>query len=187
MLIHCLSIQSWKIQYVDGVVCLVKEKQSYPIPSKLQDAVALCDRIKAEANSFVNLQPLLRLVITATGLKKLVLICSAESQDDFKLVKSLLQQHFGMAHLEIETNLKPLDIENVGAIYQHLDQEIGQLQKTFHDNQIIVDTTGGQKPPSIAAAAITLHNNMRCCYVSTANGKVYTYQLRYDHRSSIGP
>jgi hypothetical protein len=141
-----------------------------------------------KSGSPVSLQQLLRLIQSASapGLRRIELVCSEQTLAAANDIRKLLA-HLGLGRIEVESNMVALDTESVSKVYDYLDQVVSKLtSKQIPQSAIVIDVTGGQKPYSIAAAAITLHNRLRFSYVSTTDNKVMVRNMQYDNRSSIG-
>lgn len=190
-LVYCVSTSPWRLDFAaNGVVWRHDKKPElapYPVPVSLHEAMRLCDDMK-KSGSPVSLQQLLRLIQSASapGLRRIELVCSEQTLAAANDIRKLLA-HLGLGRIEVESNMVALDTESVSKVYDYLDQVVSKLtSKQIPQSAIVIDVTGGQKPYSIAAAAITLHNRLRFSYVSTTDNKVMVRNMQYDNRSSIG-
>lgn len=190
-LVYCVSTSPWRLEGSgDSLVWRHGKKTGlapYPVPTSLPEALLQCDEMQKEGG-YVSLQQLLRLIQSASapGSLRIELVCSEQTLAAAHDIRKLLE-HLGLASIDIQSNLEALDTESVSEVYDYLDKIVTKLtSKQIPQSAIVIDVTSGQKPYSIAAAAITLHNHMWFSYVSTTDSKVMVGNMYYDNRSSIG-
>ena len=72
-----------------------------------------------------------------------------------------------------------VDFEDFTKLVPFLEQTLHRISSRFDIayDQIMIDATGGQKPTSIAAAAITLKSQVRFQYVRTGSGDVLPFDI----------
>jgi hypothetical protein len=114
-----------------------------------------------------NWQQVLRALERHNGrLKRVRLIGSNDgSFDQLNSCAKLLNRYW--PKVVVEPFAKPVDFESfrdlVAVIHQLIREESAQIER----RDIVVDVTGGQKPASAAAAAVTLKSRVRFGYVQT--------------------
>jgi len=121
-----------------------------------------------DSNPRWNWAPLLRgLLPHRTRVQSVHLLCSEKSLADRNTAAQLIRLY--LPNVAVHAESGPLDFENY-------EQLAGRLKLLFHEEsrsgrplgEIVVDVTGGQKPTSIAGAAMTLtHPELVFQYVST--------------------
>ncbi len=110
-------------------------------------------------------------------LKKLIVVTSKDSSEQFPLFRELINLIFE-AKIEVEER-KLENFESVKEIFKEINSIYGGLQKQgIKEKDIIIDVTGGQKTNSIAAAFMTLYYDREFQYVSTQNYEVKSYDVR---------
>ncbi|MBK8175231.1 MAG: hypothetical protein IPK66_08215 [Rhodospirillales bacterium] len=73
-----------------------------------------------------------------------------------------------------------IDFENATALVQAVHDAYEALNREgLHDRHIIVDITGGQKPPTVAGAMVALSENRECQYVSMHDMRILAYDFIY--------
>ncbi len=116
------------------------------------------------------------------------------SHEELQLCKRILEKYrddiVTTPHrkpLQIETFEYPVEFDSVEALHGALENIIQRMQKTgTKTKDMIIDSTGGLKTTSIAAAMATLrHPDMAFQYVHTDGDKVLSYNV-VNARSEIG-
>jgi hypothetical protein len=72
-----------------------------------------------------------------------------------------------------------VDFETAQEMVEALDSIYASLNEVYKDNEIMVDVTGGQKPPAVVGAAVALEDYRRFQYVSTRDYKIRSYDITY--------
>lgn len=119
-------------------------------------------------------------------LRQVHFLASTQSIGFARKLKPALQSCLG-ADVAIEIHGEALDFEDIDNVYHALDEVVNRaINMGFHEQDIIVDLTGGQKPTSVALALYTLHRDILCQYVQTGGNKEV---LQYDMalRPPTGP
>lgn len=152
----------------------------------------------------------LRAVLAQTRLELIVLVCSPESilqvGDLVKLLSRMpdtrdIQQVVWAKHRDVEHEYCALDVTAdaagwTGFGFEDLDalsSGFGALLQYLHkhgveDEDVMLDFTGGQKPPSVVCACMTFNRKLHAQYVQT-NGpwNPISYDLSVDsERSPVG-
>lgn len=142
-------------------------------------AVQAIDRAPQGKNGGSNLRPVLRAIEHhRETLEYLVLVrpevggaqrsrqCEVEGWLHDNLVKALPDCHI--------LTRGPVDGIAFKAIYEEIDQAVERMRsiarshgRPLLDDEIVVDITGGRAATSVAAAAVSLHNDLRFEYVDT--------------------
>ncbi len=83
---------------------------------------------------------------------------------------------------KIHKHQQPVDFEVFNSLTDALNKAISTFKEEgYHENDIIIDITGGQKTTSIAGAAVTLDNKVTFQYVQTNPDEKGEYKvLAYD-------
>jgi hypothetical protein len=128
-----------------------------------------------------NWQQLLRAVQPhISKLRRIHLIGSPGPKGSFPqlpLCKALLEHY--LPHVTIRPSSEPVDFEDFDALAECVSQII-QEEKAggSKERDIIIDVTGGVKTASIAAASVTLNNQVTFQYVQTNPPyEVYAYDV----------
>ncbi|MEW5823026.1 MAG: hypothetical protein AB1766_01635 [Pseudomonadota bacterium] len=149
------------------------------------DLNGLIDHIK-EKQCRCNLDSLLRAIqphAQAGKLERLYLIGSRESHKDIPNIQRLLDGRLGSAPtLKIHPWPEGIDFENLDALdrtFETIVKEVREFHEyrdgrdfRYHERDIIIDATGGQKTTSIAAALATLRfQGLEFQYVQTGQNR----------------
>lgn len=93
-----------------------------------------------------------------------------------------------LPNVKIVCEPAPVDFEDVDQLYRTLNRIVDTIvlhkrdreNKTYNEQDIMIDATGGMKTTSIAAAMVTLHNKTSFQYVQTSGDKgVKSFKLIY--------
>ncbi len=128
-----------------------------------------CDVEEVLRDSRWSGQQMLRAIRTHRDtLERIILVGSqASATDAFVSLLTAYKEKGGLRY-GARTSV-PVDFEDFDAVSNVLRGEIGRLRKEgYVDADIVIDITGGQKPNSIAAAAVTLeYGDILFQYVKT--------------------
>jgi hypothetical protein len=79
----------------------------------------------------------------------------------------------------VKDRLRGVDFEAAQDMVDALDTIYKSLNADYKDNEIMVDVTGGQKPPAVVGAAVALEDYRLFQYVSTRDYKIRSYDITY--------
>jgi len=110
-------------------------------------------------------------------IKYLYVIASENgSYSQIEIFKQLVKKFF--PNLEIIVHREPIDFENLEENILALEEAFKTLkEKPLKDNEILIDTTGGQKVQGIAGAFYSLNYDRYFVYVSTNSKKVKVFDV----------
>ncbi|QIR75248.1 hypothetical protein FA592_02995 [Sulfurospirillum diekertiae] len=132
-----------------------------------------------ERNNFR--MPLLAINHHKTRLKKVIVICSEDSQNIYEPFKNLVQKLLPTCDISmIEQTPSVIDFEDGNAVYELLETLYQDLAKAkYKHKEIMIDITGGTKVVTLASAIFAIPNDKELEYVSTSDYQIKTYDIRY--------
>lgn len=165
VLIMAVSRTLWEVDSVHWQ--LRAKEQIEPLPHDLDAALTKLSTL----NPFFSWEQLLRgMQPHASGVKRVVLICSKETEKDFGACRDLLLHYFPRLNAGHVDKKRVESFENLEALRDAYEQVI--RREKGKEKHVMIDVTGGSKVVSIAGAMATFnHPDVEFQYVETEGEK----------------
>jgi len=132
-------------------------------------------------NDKVNWEmPLIAIKHHLPVLKRVIVICSEKSFEEFDMFKKLVRRLFPDYEFSCERYEKPINFENIEEVYNTLKKIHKEIKSSQHirEKDITIDITGGTKIVSIAGSIFTLEvEDRKIQYISTTKKQPYILDI----------